>query len=119
MSLLKELADGVSEKDTAGNKESRIEIFIDGKKGIYIDDQRKYSISGKRLECVQKFLESDSLTTQELEQFWSTSSQITNEIKKINALVRDNLKIDHDLIAHSKSARSYSLNRDALNIEAS
>lgn len=94
-------------------------IYISPKKGIYIDDKRRYPISGKRLECVQKFLESDSLTKEDLEQFWSTSSQITNEIKEINTITRKKLGIEHDLITHSTSDRSYSLNQEKLKILAS
>jgi len=94
-------------------------IHVDSKKGIYIDNKRKYPISGKRLKCVQKLLENVSLTAEDLEEFWSTSSQITNEINEINALVRKKLGIEHDLITHSKSARDYSLNREELSIEAS
>jgi len=105
--------------DAVKTEERKTIIHINKEKGIYIDKTRKYEISRKRLDCVLKLLESDSLTAEDLEEFWSTSSQITNEIKKINALTRNNLGIEHDLITHSKSARSYSLNREELNIEPS
>ena len=94
-------------------------IHIDKVKGIYIDDARKYGIAGKRREFIWKLLESDSLTAEDLEEFWSTSSQIANEIKEINVLTRKNLGIEHDIITHSKSARTYSLNREKLDIEPS
>ena len=105
--------------DASGESKNKTVVHVDGKKGIYIDEKRRYPISGKRLECVEKLLESDSLTTEDLEQFWSTSSQISNEIKEINTQVRKKLEIRYDLIIHSKSARSYSLNQEELDIRAS
>ena len=103
---------------TSSDDEQTVKIFIDRRNGIYIDMERRYGISGKRFDCVFKLIGSD-LTQEEISEFWSTPSQISHEIKTINRLVKKSLRIEYDLIVHSKTSRTYSLNREELQIVSS
>lgn len=100
---------------SGGNKDGKTKIYFDDKKGIYIDAKRKYEIAKKRLRCVQRLIEAESLTSEDLLELWGNKQLISKEIRDINKTFRERLAIEIDLILHSATS-GYYVNRDDFEI---